>query len=144
MMDPSPHLENRRRPRPGCYPEQSPRTETKENGKCAICAKLPLRLRPLGQSLLFHSLECIDIDFGLFEIVNRRELEEDYELGADVANRTADNARRHAKCYRKLLSSAGLLREGQNFSGQATCARVVAVSPSRNAFAVCLLLPLRL
>ena len=98
------------------------------SGKCTVCAKLPLRRRPLGQSLLFNSMEHIDIDFGLFEIVNRVELEEDYMVDPNVARRTADNALKHVQYFRKMLHAAGLLQEkNQNFSGQSCRARVVAV-----------------
>lgn len=80
----------------------------------------------MGLSQLFHSMALVDSDFGFFEILNLAVKEEDYVLDDDVANRTADNTLKHLKHCRKHLSSVGLLRENQNFSGESSRARVVA------------------
>jgi len=109
--------------------ESSPTCNAAGDIKCTLCARLPYRCRDRGHSFLFHSRECLDVDFGLFEIINRIETNEDeYKVDNQVAERTAENAQKHVKHFRKQLSRVGLLRENQNFSGETSNARVVAVS----------------
>ena len=101
-----------------------------ETARCNVCARYPYRPRGTVHSLLFHSLDLIDMDFGMFELVKRlNEDELDTKIDREVANETAETANRHVKYFRKKLSSIGLLNGvDQNYSGECSCARVVAVS----------------
>ena len=96
--------------------------------RCTVCARLPYQARGTVNSLLFHSMEMLDMDFGMFELV-RKINEEDFDkVDREVANETAETANRHVKYFRRKLSRVGLLNGvDQNYSGECCCARVVAV-----------------
>ena len=100
------------------------------DARCTTCARLPYRGRSTGNSLLFHSQEVLDMDFGMFELVRRSSDEEmNLKVDQETALKTAKTANRHVKYFRRKLSDMGLLNGvDQNYAGASSSARVVAVS----------------
>lgn len=72
-----------------------------------------------------NSRECVDVDFGLFEVVSRVETpEEEFKIDQKLANKTAEAAQRNVKAFQKHLIRSEVI------SGCSQKQRMVAVSVS--------------
>ncbi len=99
--------------------------------KCKICAKLPFHRKPgLASMHALNSRDCLDLDFGLFEVASRTsQPQEDFKIDQKLANRTAEAARRNIKSFQKHLQMNKLLKPNESESE-----KVVAVSIFEDLF----------
>lgn len=104
-----------------------PSTFLSADKRCKICAKLPLQTKPGFVSVLaMNSRECLDVDFGLFEVVSRSaQPQEDFKIDRKLADRTAEAARRNIRSFQKHLQ---MKKNNSSESSSSPDPRVVAVS----------------